>query len=211
MKMEMAILAKLRYKVKGAWLPLQQSHGAKLGWLELKTFVTRVSRGACGYGNAVGEAPFNSKIAPGGPSLFQSGAGCGTCYGVKCTGNVACLGNPMTLVITDQYPGGPCLAESIHFDWTGTAFGAMAKSDGDGDLDAVEDQEAKGKDSSSAQWLPMQGDSGVLFGNSGSPLNGPLSVKLATPSKRTLVATNVIPAGWVPDWSQLSLTTMMHM
>ncbi|KAK6918590.1 Expansin, cellulose-binding-like domain [Dillenia turbinata] len=200
--------------------------------------------GACGYMSAVGEPPFNSKISAGGPSLFRSGAGCGTCFEVKCTENAACSGQQATVVITDECPGGPCLAEPVHFDLSGAAFGAMAKPgredqlrnvgvlniqyrrqvvqckypgvkiafrvdpgsnpwyfstavefvNGDGDLAAVEVQEA-----SSKQWLPMQRLWGAVWKlNSGNPLNGPFSIKLTTPSKMTLVAKNVIPSGWVP-------------
>ncbi|RCV07631.1 hypothetical protein SETIT_1G260400v2 [Setaria italica] len=83
--------------------------------------------GACGYQNAVEQPPFSSMVTAGGLSIFQNGKGCGSCFQVKCTEHASCSGSPVTVVLTDECPDGACQQEPVHFDLSGTAFGAMAK------------------------------------------------------------------------------------
>ncbi|KAK7824373.1 putative expansin-b2 [Quercus suber] len=185
--------------------------------------------GACGYGTAVDQAPFSSMV--------------------KCTANQACSGNPVTVVITDECPG--CVAESVRFDLSGTAFGAMAISgqedqlrnagvlqiqytrvqcnypgvsiafhvdsgsnpyyfasvieyeEGDGDVSAVDLKQAL----DSSTWLSMQQSWGAVWKlNSGSTLQAPFSIRLTSAvSGNTVVANNVIPAGWQPGQTYRSV------
>ncbi|XVF22761.1 hypothetical protein REPUB_Repub12eG0198800 [Reevesia pubescens] len=205
--------------------------------------------GACGYGATVEQAPFSAMVSAGGPSLFKSGKGCGACYQVKCTTNPACSGNPATVVITDECPG--CVSESVHFDLSGTAFGAMAKSgqaeqlrntgvlqiqyrrvacnypgtniafhvdsgsnpnyfatlvqyqNGDGDLSSVDLKQALDSDS----WQPMQHSWGAVWKlDAGSSLRAPFSIRLTSlDSSNTIAANGVIPAGWEPGKTYISV------
>ncbi|XP_027109739.1 expansin-B6-like [Coffea eugenioides] len=88
------------------------------------------SGGACGFGNEndIAQPPFSSKIAAGNRALFKQGKGCGNCYAVLCSANVyrACSGSPVKITITDECPNA-CNNDPVHFDFSSTAFGYLAK------------------------------------------------------------------------------------
>lgn len=82
--------------------------------------------GACGYGSLVDVKPLRARVGAVSPVLFKGGEGCGACYKVKCLDDSICSRRAVTVIITDECPGGYCSAGRTHFDLSGAAFGRMA-------------------------------------------------------------------------------------
>ncbi|XP_042035343.1 expansin-B6-like [Salvia splendens] len=83
--------------------------------------------GACGFVRDIESHPYHGFVSAGNNKLYKSGAGCGTCYEVKCRYNKACSQRAIKVTITDECPGS-CNDDGIHFDLSGKAFGALAYS-----------------------------------------------------------------------------------
>lgn len=90
--------------------------------------------GACGYGSLVDVKPFRARVGAVSPVLFKGGEGCGACYKVRCLDRSICSRRAVTVIITDECPGGYCSNGRTHFDLSGAAFGRMAVSGGGGQL-----------------------------------------------------------------------------
>ncbi|CAD5174802.1 expansin-B16-like [Musa acuminata AAA Group] len=82
--------------------------------------------GACGYGSLVDVRPLRARVGAVSPVLFKGGEGCGACYKVRCLDPVVCARRPVTVIVTDECPGGYCAFGRTHFDLSGAAFGRMA-------------------------------------------------------------------------------------
>ncbi|KAG9138975.1 hypothetical protein Leryth_025406 [Lithospermum erythrorhizon] len=90
--------------------------------------------GACGYGSLVDVKPFRARVGAVSPILFKGGEGCGACFKVKCLDKSICSRRAVTIIITDECPGGYCSGGHTHFDLSGAAFGRMAMLGYGGDL-----------------------------------------------------------------------------
>lgn len=82
--------------------------------------------GACGYGSLVDVKPLRARVGAVSPVLFNNGEGCGACYKVKCLDKSICSRRAVTIIVTDECPGGYCSGGRTHFDLSGAAFGRMA-------------------------------------------------------------------------------------
>ncbi|KAL6975821.1 Expansin-B3 [Sarracenia purpurea var. burkii] len=82
--------------------------------------------GACGYGSLVDVKPLRARVGAVSPVLFKGGEGCGACFKVKCLDASICSRRAVTVIITDECPGGYCSGGRTHFDLSGAAFGRMA-------------------------------------------------------------------------------------
>ncbi|CAL5331372.1 unnamed protein product [Camellia sinensis] len=101
-----------------------------------------------------------------------------------------------------NYPG---VSVTFHVDAGSNPnyFAALIEyEDGDGALSGVDLKQALDSNS----WLSMQESWGAVWKlNSGSTLQAPFSIKLTGESGKTIVANNVIPAGWQPGKSYRSV------
>ncbi|VAH49646.1 unnamed protein product [Triticum turgidum subsp. durum] len=83
--------------------------------------------GACGYGTLVDVVPMKARVGSVSPVLFKGGEGCGACYKVRCLDHGICSRRAVTVIVTDECPGGgPCGGGNTHFDLSGAAFSRMA-------------------------------------------------------------------------------------
>ncbi|XXG85538.1 hypothetical protein AAC387_Pa11g0597 [Persea americana] len=84
--------------------------------------------GACGYGSLVDVRPLRARVGAVSPVLFKNGEGCGACYKVRCLDKSICSRRAVTVIVTDECPGGYCAFGRTHFDLSGAAFGRLAVS-----------------------------------------------------------------------------------
>ncbi|PKA55991.1 Expansin-B3 [Apostasia shenzhenica] len=82
--------------------------------------------GACGYGALVDVRPLRARVGAVSPVLFKDGEGCGACYKVRCVDRAVCSRRAVTVIVTDECPGGYCAFGRTHFDLSGAAFSRMA-------------------------------------------------------------------------------------
>ncbi|KAH9792591.1 expansin-B3 [Citrus sinensis] len=90
--------------------------------------------GACGYGSLVDVKPLRARVGAVSPVLFKNGGGCGACYKVRCLDKSICSRRAVTIIVTDECPGGYCSNGRTHFDLSGAAFGRMAIAGESGEL-----------------------------------------------------------------------------
>ncbi|KAG8082766.1 hypothetical protein GUJ93_ZPchr0014g47123 [Zizania palustris] len=90
--------------------------------------------GACGYGSLVDVVPMKARVGSVSPVLFKDGEGCGACYKVKCLDRSICSRRAVTVIVTDECPGGLCAFGHTHFDLSGAAFSRMAVAGAGGHL-----------------------------------------------------------------------------
>lgn len=90
--------------------------------------------GACGYGSLVDVRPLRARVGAVSPVLFKNGEGCGACYKVRCLDKGICSRRAVTVIVTDECPGGYCSNGRTHFDLSGAAFGRLAIAGENGQL-----------------------------------------------------------------------------
>jgi expansin len=99
-----------------------------------RVFFFFLTGGACGYETLVDVVPMKARVGSVSPVLFKDGEGCGACYKVKCLDHGICSRRAVTVIVTDECPGGLCAFGRTHFDLSGAAFSRMAVAGAGGRL-----------------------------------------------------------------------------
>ncbi|KAL3565681.1 hypothetical protein D5086_033727 [Populus alba] len=88
-----------------------------------------------GYGSPDGDGSDGARVGAVSPVLFKNGEGCGACYKVRCLDKSICSRRAVTIIVTDECPGGYLFPmATLTFDLSGAAFGRMAISGENGQL-----------------------------------------------------------------------------
>lgn len=80
--------------------------------------------GACGYKDADGLGVDTAAVSP---KLFDSGAGCGACYEIKCASDSAKAAGAVVVTANNEAPPPVSGQEGEHFDLTMPAFLKIAE------------------------------------------------------------------------------------
>ncbi|CAM0950822.1 unnamed protein product [Alopecurus aequalis] len=169
--------------------------------------------GACGFKN-VNQYPLFGMTSCGNEPLFQGGAGCGTCYQIRClrSNHPACCGQTKTDQIhecfdkKDHLPLKLPKFRRVPCNFRGLKVNFYVLPGANPNYLPVLVQYANRdgivvkmdvKRPTTGRWEPMYRSWGSVWRlDTSDALQGPLSLRITSESGKTLVANNAIPAGW---------------